>query len=257
MCARSMPARLREQRQQPADGVGGQAGVGDRQGLAGPGLLAYIVTSKFSDYLPLTGWKTSSRGRDSRFRGPRSRCGAGMWPIWSSPCTSGWPSEVRASHVVATDDTVMPMLSNGKTANARMWVYVGDDGASLQRLRLHPEPRPRRTEVFSEGLPAGAAGRRLRRLQRRRGGQRHHARRLLVACATQSDRGGENRSRDRARGGELVRALFAVERQRKDASVEERLALRQAQSAPLLAELREKLLAGKSNCCPSIPWRRR
>ncbi len=35
---------------------------------------------------------------------------------------------VRASHVVATDDTIMPMLSKGKTANARMWVYVGDDG---------------------------------------------------------------------------------------------------------------------------------
>ena len=30
--------------------------------------------------------------------------------------------------MVATDDTIMPMLSKGKTANARMWVYVGDDG---------------------------------------------------------------------------------------------------------------------------------
>jgi len=29
---------------------------------------------------------------------------------------------------VATDDTIMPMLSKGKTTNARMWVYVGDDG---------------------------------------------------------------------------------------------------------------------------------
>jgi hypothetical protein len=34
---------------------------------------------------------------------------------------------VRASHVVATDDTIMPMLSTGKTANARMWVYLGDE----------------------------------------------------------------------------------------------------------------------------------
>jgi transposase len=34
---------------------------------------------------------------------------------------------VRASHVVATDDTIMPMLSKGKVANARMWVYMGDD----------------------------------------------------------------------------------------------------------------------------------
>ena len=35
-------------------------------------------------------------------------------------------ARVRSSHVVATDDTILPMLSKGKAANARMWVYVGD-----------------------------------------------------------------------------------------------------------------------------------
>ena len=34
---------------------------------------------------------------------------------------------VRLSHVVSTDDTIMPMQSKGKTGNARMWVYLGDD----------------------------------------------------------------------------------------------------------------------------------
>jgi Transposase IS66 family len=34
---------------------------------------------------------------------------------------------VRASHVVGTDDTIMPMLATGKATNARIWVYVGDD----------------------------------------------------------------------------------------------------------------------------------
>src|SRR5437899_12170880 len=34
---------------------------------------------------------------------------------------------VRKSHVVATDDTVQPMLSPGQTQPARMWVYVGDE----------------------------------------------------------------------------------------------------------------------------------
>ena len=36
-------------------------------------------------------------------------------------------ARVRASHVVATDDSILPMLSQDKCANARMWVYVGDD----------------------------------------------------------------------------------------------------------------------------------
>ena len=40
----------------------------------------------------------------------------------------------------------------------------------------------------------------------------------------------------------MVRTLYAVEKQAKDASVDERLRLRQEQSAPVLAELREKLL---------------
>jgi hypothetical protein len=36
---------------------------------------------------------------------------------------------VCASHVVATDDTILPMQSKGKTANARMWVMcVGKRG---------------------------------------------------------------------------------------------------------------------------------
>ena len=37
---------------------------------------------------------------------------------------------VRAPHVVATDDTIMPMQSKEKLANTRMWVYVGDEAQS-------------------------------------------------------------------------------------------------------------------------------
>ena len=33
---------------------------------------------------------------------------------------------VLTAQVVATDDTVMPMQSKDKTANARMWMYVGN-----------------------------------------------------------------------------------------------------------------------------------
>src|ERR1022692_2679392 len=40
---------------------------------------------------------------------------------------SGYPVLVRQSHVVATDDTILPMLSVGKTKSARLWVYVGDE----------------------------------------------------------------------------------------------------------------------------------
>lgn len=33
---------------------------------------------------------------------------------------------VLASHLVCTNDTIMPMLALDKTIKARMWVYLGD-----------------------------------------------------------------------------------------------------------------------------------
>jgi hypothetical protein len=41
----------------------------------------------------------------------------------------------------------------------------------------------------------------------------------------------------------MVRALYAVEKQAAALSVAERLDLRQSQSAPVLAQLRQKLLS--------------
>jgi hypothetical protein len=51
----------------------------------------------------------------------------------------------------------------------------------------------------------------------------------------------------------VLRRLFALERQAKELCVEERLSLRQAQSAPLLAELRQKLLRWKEQLLPKHP----
>jgi len=99
------------------------------KGLAGPGLLAYIVTSKFSDYLPL--YRLEDIFQRQGFEISRATqsiwCGdvAGL----VEPLYELMAGRVRASRVVATGDTVMPMLAKGKTANARMWVYVGDEAA--------------------------------------------------------------------------------------------------------------------------------
>src|SRR5581483_11084866 len=51
----------------------------------------------------------------------------------------------------------------------------------------------------------------------------------------------------------LIGVLFAVEKQAKEISVAERLALRQAQSQPVLATLREKLLGWKEQLLPKHP----
>lgn len=97
------------------------------KGLAGPGLLAFIVTSKFADYLPLY-----------RLEGIFARSGVEIarstQSLWCRdvadlvrPLYDLMVRRVLASRVIGTDDTVMPMQAPGKTRKARMWAYVGDE----------------------------------------------------------------------------------------------------------------------------------
>jgi transposase len=59
------------------------------KGMAGPGLLAYIVTSKFSDYLPLYRLEDIfARQGFEKSRALRSQSGAAMWPTLWSRCTN-------------------------------------------------------------------------------------------------------------------------------------------------------------------------
>ncbi len=223
------------------------------KGMAGPGLLAYIATSKFSDYVPLyrledifarQGFEIS-RATQSVWCGDMADLAEPLWELMAE--------RVRASHVVATDDTIMPMLSKGKTANARMWVYVGDDSNpynvfdfTLNRGRDGPKYflKDYRQVLLADaygGYNGVVAGNEITRA-----GCWAHLRRKVIEA--------EKAAPEIAREAiELVRALYAVEKQAKDISVEERLKLRQQQSAPVLAQLRERLFAWKEQLLPKHP----
>ena len=160
---------------------------------------------------------------------------------------------VRASHVVATDDTILPMLSKGKTANARMWVYVGDSSQpynvfdfTLDRGRDGPK---RFLKDYNQVLLADAYGGYngvVAGNQITRAGCWAHLKRKFVDA--------EKAAPEIAREAvERVRDLYAIERQAKDATAEERLKIRQQQSAPMLAELREQLLVWKEQLLPRHP----
>src|SRR5450631_2508375 len=223
------------------------------KGMAGPGLLAYIATSKFSDYVPLyrledifqrQGFEIS-RATQSVWCGDMADLAEPLWELMAE--------RVRASHVVATDDTIMPMLSKGKTTNARMWVYVGDDGYpynvfdfTLNRGRDGPKYflKDYRQVLLADaygGYNGVVAGNEITRA----GCWAHMKRKVIDAEKTAPEIARE--------AVERVRALYAIERQGKDASAEERLKLRQQQSAPLLAQLRERLLSWKEQLLPKHP----
>ena len=97
------------------------------KGMAGPGLLAYIVTSKFSDYLPLYRLEDIFERQGFEISRATQSIWCGDVADLVEPLYELMAERIRQSHVVATEDTIMPMLSVGKTKSARMWVYVGDE----------------------------------------------------------------------------------------------------------------------------------
>jgi transposase len=223
------------------------------KGMAGPGLLSYIVTSKFSDYLPLY------RLEDifARLGFEISRATQSVWcgdvGDLAEPLYELMGNRVRQSHVVTTDDTIMPMQSKGKCANARMWVYVGDElhpynvfDFTLDRSRDGPN---RFLKDYGQILVAdGYAGYNGVVVGNAitRAGCWAHARRKIV----EAEKSAPEIAKEAV---ERVRALYAIERQGKDVSVEERLKMRQLQSAPLLGKLHEKLLFWKEQLLPKHP----
>ena len=233
--------------------VAAKAEAAIEKGMAGPGLLAYIVTSKFSDYLPLYRLEDIFERQGFEISRATQSIWCGDVADLVAPLYELMAERVRQSHVVATDDTIMPMLSVGKTKSARMWVYVGDQGHpykvfdfTLNRGRDGPKYflRDYQQVLLADGYggyDGVVAGNTITRA-----GCWAHTRRKFIDA--------EKVAPEIAREAvELIGDLFRVERRAKDLSVEQRLALRRAESAPVLAKLREKLLGWKEQLLPKHP----
>ena len=223
------------------------------KGLAGPGLLAYIVTSKYSDYLPLYRLEDIFARQGFEISRATQSVWCGDVADLVEPLYHLMADRVRASHVVATDDTIMPMQSKDKVANARMWVYVGDEAQpynvfdfTMDRGRDGPKRflKDYGQVLLADGY-AGYNGVVVGNAITRAGCWAHMKRKIIDA---------EKSAPEIAREAvERVRALYAVERQGKDASIAERLKLRREQSVPLLAELQDRLLQWKQQLLPRHP----
>src|ERR1700684_3201655 len=107
--------------------VAAKAEAAIEKGMAGPGLLAYIVTSKFSDYLPLYRLEDIFERQGFEISRATQSVWCGDVADVVEPLYQRMAERIRKSHVVAPADTVQPMLSSGQTQPGRMWVYVGDE----------------------------------------------------------------------------------------------------------------------------------
>jgi transposase len=99
------------------------------RGVAGPGLLANVLVSKYCDHLPL--YRLSRiYGRDgvhvdrSTMAGWVEQCDALLDPL-----VAALGRYVLAGEKVHADDTPVPVLDpgRGQTKTGRLWVYVRDD----------------------------------------------------------------------------------------------------------------------------------
>ncbi len=246
-------SRCEQAGENPQIAAAAKAETAIEKGFAGPGLLAFIVTSKFADYLPLYRLEDIFERQGFEISRATQSVWCGDVADVVEPLYRRMAERVKQSHVVATDDTVFPMLGPGQTQSSRMWVYVGDEenpynvfDFTLNRGREGPKEFLKDyTEVLLADAYGGyngvVAGNAITRA-----GCWSHARRKFVEA--------EKSAPEIARAAvDLIGRLFAVEKQAKDMSVAERLALRQTQSVLVLAELRQKLLAWKEQLLPKHP----
>ena len=99
------------------------------KGLAAPGLLAYLIVSRFCDHLP---YHRLERILDrAGIRLARStQCDLAAQSAQAmAPLVDWMIREVRASRVIHTDDTPVDVLDRhlSQTRKGRFWVYVGDE----------------------------------------------------------------------------------------------------------------------------------
>ena len=223
------------------------------KGFAGPGLLAFIVTSKFADYLPLYRMEDIFERQGFEISRATQSVWCGDVADVVEPLYQRMAERVRKSHVVATDDTVLPMLSPGQAQPARMWVYVGDESNpynvfdfTLNRSREGPKDFLKDyTEVLLADAYGGYNGVVAGNAITRAGCWAHARRKFVEAEKSAPEIAHQAVGR--------IDALFVVERQAKDVSGTERLELRQKQSVPMLTELHQKLLLWKEQLLPKHP----
>jgi transposase len=231
------------------------------KGLPGPGLLAHLIVSKYTDHLPLHRLERIYE-RQGLFLHRSTLCDwLGACADLLRPLYDRMVGVVLQSRALHTDDTTVKMqeLVTHLLSTARLWVYLGDgahpynvfdftvnrkrDGPQqfLAHFRgyLHadafsgydglylPDPRPATARIIEVACNA-------------------HARRKFY----------EARGSDALRSHQALayyRQLYELERGAKDISDAQRLQMRQDLSVPILDQFHKWLEAQRPEVLPKSP----
>ena len=240
----------------------------------GPGFLAWLIVSKYADHLPLCRQERifARHGIDLT----RARMCDWLMTVadLARPLAKAMANKVRAGPVIQADETSIRLQTKekkGKTEQAWVWVYVGDDGTpytiyDFRRGRGHEGPKAM-LAGFTGTLQTDAYGAYDAALKPdggaasldpaiTRAGCWAHARRKFI----EAEESGDSRATEVI---EWIKELFAVEREWKerravarkegrDLSVDTRRAVRQEKSKPVVEALR-KWMEDRLDVLPRSP----
>jgi hypothetical protein len=205
------------------------------KGIAGPGLVAHVITSKYCDHLPLYR-QESILARHGVELSRQTLCD---WVMATAnkvqPLVNLMRQEVLASKVLHTDDTPVRVQGDKDGAfTGRFWVYIGDDAHPYTVYDYTPSRKRDGPTTFLDGyegyLQADAFA----------GYDAIYAGGdvIEVACWAHCRRYFyDARSTDSNRAHHVlawIRRLYDIERDGKTLDAEQRRALRQEKSKPLL-----------------------
>jgi transposase len=239
------------------------------RGLAGPGLIAHVLISKYADHCPL--YRQSEiyarEGVDLDRSTLADWVGAASQLL--EPLVDALRKHVLAADKIHADDTPVPVLApgRGKTKTGRLWTYVRDEHTaglttppavwfaySPDRKGKHPRLHLKNYEGALQADAYSGFG------HLYEGGKIYE-----VACWAHARRKfheihAVHPSPITTEALERIGALYKIEEEVRGKPIEIRLAARQSRSKPLLDELRSWLekslrtLSAKSDAAAAIRY---
>ncbi len=214
---------------------------------ASAGLLAYLVTSKYVDSLPLYRLEKVLERQDVRV--PRST--QALWMIALNlalqPLLNLMDERVRGSGYVRIDETRLQVLKSDKAPSALHWMWVRVAGPKHRRIILF-DYNPGRGGEVADSLIEGCSGYLQSDGYRVYVGASARADLIHVGCFAHTRRrffealkalpDGVRKSDSAAyEGVRRIDELYAIDRQIKALSDDERTRIRRERSVPLLESL--------------------
>jgi transposase len=104
------------------------------RGVAGPGLLAHVIVSKYADHLPLYRQSEIYAREGVQLRRSTLADWVGSSSKLLEPLNEALRKYVMSTRKLHVDDTPVPVLEpgRGRTKTGRLWTYVRDERAAAQ-----------------------------------------------------------------------------------------------------------------------------